>query len=119
MLCFQNRKIPEGRHHFTELRKAYRYMQVPPERTVPWVREPDNPVPIVTWLRITRVDRSNDRGWGRLLDEKLGYNEEIPFRISNFTARRIYGPEVFQPGKRIEGRIQIRPAGPYVIPAEE
>ena len=121
MLCFQNRQIPEGRRHFMELRKGYRYMYVPSERSVPWVRDPDNPTPtaIVSQLRITRIDRPNDRGWGRLIDERLGYDEEIPFRISLFTARRIYGPEMFQPGRSIDCRIQLRPAGPYAIPAEE
>lgn len=119
MLCFQNREIAEGRRHFSELRRGYRYMQVPSERTAPWVRSPDDPRPLRAWLRISRVDRFEDRGWGRLIDDRLGYGEEIPFRVSSFTSKGIYRVDQFQPGNRIEVRIQLRPAGPYAIPADE
>src|SRR5205823_2761554 len=102
MLCFQTREITEGRRHFSELRKAYRYMQVPSERTTPWVRSPDDPRPLRAWMRISRVDRFDDRAWGRLVDDRLGYGEEIPFRISSFTSKGIYRVDQFQPGNRIE-----------------
>jgi hypothetical protein len=116
MLCFQNRKISEGSRHFADLRKASRFRNVPQERTVPWVISVDDPRELKTELRITRIEKGEDRGWGRLVKTELGYVEEIPFRLSFFTARGEYKTEELQTGRRIDVVISLRPAGPHAVP---
>jgi hypothetical protein len=121
MLSFQLGHIGEGVKHFRELRRGRRYALVPITRAADWVQDPDarKPVALVTQLQIVRIDRFNDRGWGRLVDARLGYHEEIPFRISLFTSRAVHGLEMFQPGRKIDCRFHLRPAGPYAVPPDD
>ena len=77
------------------------------------------PTALVAQLQIVRIDRFNDRGWGRLVDNKLGYREDIPFRISLFTSRAVYGQDMFQVGRKIDCRFHLRPSGPYAVPSED
>jgi len=116
MLCFQVGQTREGVAHFGELRKGRRFTLVPFTRAVDWVRDPDKDEPLVAMLRIETLDRESDRGWGRLVDSKLRYSDQIPFRVSWFTARRAYAPEMFQPGRKIDCKILLRPAGPFAMP---
>jgi hypothetical protein len=120
MLSFQVGLVGEGVRHFAALRRGRRYALVPITRTADWVKDPDERLPtaLIAQLQIVRIDRFNDRGWGRLVDQKLGYREEIPFRISLFTSRAVYGPDMFQVGRKIYCRFHLRPSGPYAVPPE-
>src|SRR5262249_29300982 len=105
MLALQCGAIAEGLNAFRDLRRGLRFFQVPLERTTYLMKQDENDVREVGFMRVVRID-PDGKGWATL-DAPAGFKESLPFSVADFRQS-----SNIQPGRAMPCYIRIRPSGP-------